>query len=217
MPPKPMSTEHNNGGEHTVIDSSILESKFERLIKRRILFILGPIMPETTSSFIVKVLDADFEKDRSKPVWIVLSSPGGDVFSGLAIYDVVKMLVDQGIEVNVVAHGMVASMAVPILQAGTKRFALPNAHIMIHQISLQGLSATEINQLEDSVKDTMKINARLIRIITERCGVTEKKLTADSKKKDLLFSAEEARDYGKHGLVDEVIISIPFPNMDIPS
>lgn len=205
--------EPNSGSQNrTIIRSSIIESRYEQLQKSRIIFVQGVITLQSVAMLTADVLTAGFEKDDfKKPVWVVINSPGGDVYSGLAIHDLFMMMRHQGLEVYTVAYGVVASIAMPILQAGTRRFSLPNAHMVIHQVSLHGLSGPEINQLDDEVKNTMRVNNRILKIIAERCGVTEEKLAGDSNKKDVLFSPEEAMGYGSHGLIDEIIPSIPFP------
>lgn len=193
-----------------LIRTSLTERKLDRLLKeKRVLHVYGPIVPGLTASLELDVFSADFEKEPDKPVWVLVNSVGGEVYSGLAIIDLLRML-DKNVPVHTVATGLVASMAIPILQAGRRRFATANSHFLVHQLSLMGRSRDEINELEEEVEEAKRLNRRILKLISERVGIEEAALIRDSKKKDLIFPAEDAIRYGRHGLVDEILTEIPF-------
>ena len=194
-----------------IVRSSITEEKLEYLLKeKRVIFLMGPVSIHTPTGLALEIFGSEFEKDKEKPVWVVILSNGGDIYSGLATYDLLKSLGEKGVPVYTVGVGLVASVAVPILQAGTKRFCFPNTQIVIHQASLHGLDGGEVNMLDDEVKNSLKLNSRVLDIICARSGVAKEQLINDTKKTDFLLNAEEAMKYGPHGLVDEVIATLPF-------
>jgi len=135
-----------------------------------------------------------------EPIKVVLNSVGGDVYAGLLIHDTIRRLVHQGIEVEVEARGLAASMGCIILQAGSKRTASKATRLMFHEISTWTFG--EVTKVEDRAEELRKLNDSLRDIIARRTG--QKKETIDElcKKKDTWFSAEEALEFG---LVDEII------------
>ena len=194
-----------------IVRSSIIEETFQRLLReKRVIFITGPISLAVSSALTLMILASEFEKDKSKPVWVVISSNGGGLYSGLAVYDLLRSLVEKGVPVHTIGVGLVASIAVPIFQAGTRRSCFPNTHIVIHQASLHGLGGGEVNMLDDEIKNSLKLNSRVLDVICLRSGVARDQLIQDTRKTDLLLNAEEALRYGPHGLVDEIITTWPF-------
>ena len=149
-------------------------------------------------------------KQPQKPIYIVLNSPGGDVFQGFAIYNFIKAFVNKGIEINIIGVGNVASMATVILQAATRRLSLPQTQFMIHQISQSSLFPEEVNMAEESVDEGKRINRIALAIIANRIGMNLDELIASSKKKNCWYSAEAAQQLGKNGLIDEIITILPF-------
>ncbi len=146
----------------------------------------------------------------NRPIWIVLKSPGGSIHEGLAIYDCVRALTQQGMPVNILGMGAVASMAAVIMQAATKRYSLPHTHFLIHQLSQTVVDREEVNEGEERVEENKRINSICLQLIAERVGIDIKKLRALSKKKDYWLDAAGARNFGTNGLIDEITLTLPF-------
>ncbi|MCD8365048.1 MAG: ATP-dependent Clp endopeptidase proteolytic subunit ClpP [Clostridiales bacterium] len=170
---------------------------YSRLLKDRIIF-LGEEVNETTASLTVAQLLFLESEDPGKDIQLYINSPGGVVSSGLAIYDTMQYI---KCDVSTICIGMAASMGAFLLAGGTKgkRFALPNAEIMIHQPSggAQG-QATEIQIVAENI---LKTKERLNRILAENTGKPYEVIVADTER-DNFMSAQEALDYG---LIDAVI------------
>ena len=141
-------------------------------------------------------------KYPERPIQFWINSPGGDVTAGLAIYDVMNYV---NTEVHTVAIGMAASMAAILLSSGTrgKRFALPNAEVLIHQPAggVQGQTTDVIN----AAKHMEKIRAAINAILAGNTGRTTEQIAADTDR-DYIMSATEAKEYG---LIDGVIRTTP--------
>ena len=170
---------------------------YSRLLKERIIF-LGEEVNDVSASVIVAqllFLEAD---DPNKDIQLYINSPGGSVTAGLAIYDTIQYI---KCDVSTVCIGMAASMGAFLLSGGAKgkRFALPNAEIMIHQPSggAQG-QATEISIAAEHI---LKIRQKLNEIMAANTGQPLETIKADTER-DNFMSAEEAKAYG---LIDEVI------------
>lgn len=150
------------------------------------------------------------KKRPSKPTWLVLNSPGGYVHPGFAIHDIISMFVAEGMEINILGMGMVASMAASIIQAGSRRFSLPHTQFLIHQLSqTKFYENEEVNEGRERVEELERINEINMKIISERAGIDLDKLKQLSKKKDYWLDAESAKNFGEHGLIDEIITEIP--------
>ena len=169
---------------------------YSRLLKDRIIFIGGPIDDEIANSVVAQLLFLEGD-DPDKDINLYINSPGGSVSAGLAIYDTMQYI---KCEVATICIGLAASMGAFLLAAGAKgkRKALPNAEIMIHQVSggAQG-QATDINIQAEQI---LKIKRRLNEILAARTGQTIERVTQDTER-DNYMSAEEACAYG---LIDEV-------------
>ena len=169
---------------------------YSRLLKDRIIFIGGPIDDDTANIVVAQMLFLEGD-DPDKDINLYINSPGGSVSAGLAIYDTMQYI---KCEVATICVGLAASMGAFLLAAGAKgkRKALPNAEIMIHQVSggAQG-QATDINIQAEQI---LKIKRRLNEILAARTGQTIERVTQDTER-DNYMSAEEARAYG---LIDEV-------------
>jgi len=146
----------------------------------------------------------------NRPLWIALKSPGGSIHEGLAIYDCVRALTQQGIPVNILGMGYVASMATVIMQAATKRFSFPHTQFLIHQLSQTVVAKEEVNEGEERVEENKRINSICLQLIAERVGIDIKKLRALSKKKDYWLDAAGAKNFGTNGLIDEITLTFPF-------
>src|SRR6058998_4120166 len=172
---------------------------YSRLLVDRILFLGTPVDDMVANVIIAQLLFLQMT-DPKKDVHFYINSPGGGVTAGLAIYDTMQFLT---CDVNTYCIGQAASMGAVLLAAGTKgkRYALPNARIMIHQVS-DGAQGTA-SDVERTVDYMFKLKKRLIRIIAQHTGKSEEQVRGDSDR-DYYMSAEEAKAYG---LVDEVIKS----------
>jgi ATP-dependent Clp protease protease subunit len=170
---------------------------FSRLLKERIIFIGTPIDDEISNLIIAQMLFLESE-DRTKDINFYINSPGGIVTSGLAIYDTMQYLKSP---ITTICIGQAASFGAVLLAAGDKgkRYALPNARIMIHQPlgGAQG-AATDI---EIQTKEIMRIKKLLNEILVKHTGQPIAKIEKDSDR-DFYMSAPEAVAYG---LIDEVI------------
>jgi len=170
---------------------------FSRLLKERIIF-LGEQVDDITASLIVAqllFLEAD---DPDKDIQIYINSPGGSITAGMAIYDTIQYIKP---DVSTICVGMAASMGAFLLAAGKigKRYALPNAEIMIHQPS--GGSQGQATDIEIQARRIVKMKNDLNKILSERTGQSIEKVAADTER-DNFMTAFEAKEYG---LIDEVI------------
>jgi len=185
----PMVVEQTNRGERSY-------DIYSRLLKERIIF-LGDEVNSVTANLIVAQLLFLEAEDPDKDIQLYINSPGGSVTSGFAIYDTMQYIKP---DVSTICIGMAASMGAFLLTAGEKgkRFALPNAEIMIHQPlgGTQG-QAEDIRIHADRIIKTRKqINA----ILSERTGQPYEKIAKDTDR-DFFMSTEEAK---KYGIIDEV-------------
>lgn len=145
------------------------------------------------------------------PIWLILNSPGGDVYQGFALHDTIKALVTSGRIVKIVGVGHVASIATVIMQAGTARLSLPNTQFLIHQIrDLKIFSEEEVNEAEENTAELKRINQIVIGIIAKRTGMDLQKILEKTRKKNYWLDPEEAKKFGRYGLIDEVITSLAF-------
>ena len=185
----PMVIEQTSHGERSY-------DIYSRLLKDRIIFIGGPIDDDLANIVIAQMLFLEGD-DPDKDINLYINSPGGSVSAGLAIYDTMQYI---KCEVSTICVGLAASMGAFLLAAGAKgkRKALPNAEIMIHQVSggAQG-QATDINIQAEQI---LKLKKRLNQILAARTGQSVERVTQDTER-DNYMSAEEARAYG---LIDEV-------------
>ena len=190
MPLVPTVIEQSNRGERAY-------DIYSRLLEERIIFVTGPIETQMANLVVAQLLYLE-SKDPGKDIQLYINSPGGEVTAGLAIYDTMQYV---KCDVSTICVGMAASMGAILLVAGTegKRFALPNAEIMIHQPSggAQGMAS----DIEISAKQIVKTRQRLNGILADRTGQTLKKIERDTER-DRWLDAEEAKEYG---IIDSVI------------
>ena len=170
---------------------------FSRLLEERIIFLMGEVNDANANVVIAQMLYLA-SKDSKRDIKLYINSPGGSVTAGLAIYDTMQYL---KCPVSTICIGLTASMAAVILGAGTKgkRFALPNAEILLHQVAggMQG-QATDI---EITAKQIVMMKGKLNKIISVHTGQPLAKVEKDTDR-DFYLTAEEAK---KYGLIDEVI------------
>ena len=172
---------------------------YSRLLKDRIIFIGTPIDDMVANLVIAQLLYLQME-DAKKDIHLYINSPGGSVTAGLAVYDTMQFLT---CDVNTYCIGQAASMGAVLLCGGTKgkRYALPNANIMIHQVL--GGAEGPASDVEIRVRYMLKLKQRLNAIVSKHTGRTIEQVEKDCDR-DNFMSPEEARAYG---LVDEVVQS----------
>ncbi len=170
---------------------------YSRLLKERIIF-LGEEVNETTASLTVAQLLFLEAEDPSKDIQLYINSPGGSVTAGMAIYDTMRYI---KCDVSTICIGMAASMGAFLLAGGTqgKRYALPNAEIMIHQ-PLGGAQG-QATEFEIAEKHILQTKEKLNKILAENCNQTYDVIAADTDR-DNWKTAQEAKEYG---LIDQVI------------
>ncbi|KAF0134739.1 MAG: ATP-dependent Clp protease protease subunit [Candidatus Saganbacteria bacterium] len=187
----PMVVEQSTRGERSY-------DIFSRLLKERIIFIGTPIDDEISNLIIAQLLFLESE-DGTKDINMYINSPGGVVTAGLAIYDTLQYIKSP---VTTICIGQAASMAAVLLAAGNKgkRFALPNARIMIHQ-PLGGAQG-QATDIEIQTHEILRIKKLINDILSKHTSQTLSKIEKDTDR-DFYMSAAEAVTYG---LIDEVIV-----------
>src|ERR671932_1626260 len=186
----PMVIEQTSRGERSF-------DIYSRLLNERIIFVGTPI-DDTVANLIVAQLIHLEAEDPDKDIVMSINSPGGQVYSGLAIYDTMQYV---KCDVQTICVGIAMSMGAVLLAGGTrgKRMALPNAKILIHQVSggFQG-QATDI---EIQARETIALKRRLEEIMSEHTGRPVEEVRGDTER-DYFMSSEEAKAYG---IIDRVI------------
>ncbi len=174
---------------------------YSRLLKDRIIFLGAPIDDVFANLVIAQLLFLEAE-DPEKDINLYVNSPGGSVTAGLGIYDTMQYVKPP---INTICLGQAASMGAFLLTAGTKgkRFALPNARVMIHQ-PMGGFSG-QATEIDIHAREILKIRERLNEIMAKHTGQPLEKISQDTER-DYFMSAEEAKRYG---LIDEVITRPP--------
>ena len=171
---------------------------YSRLLKDRIIF-LGEEVNETTASLVVAQLLFLESEDPNKDIHLYINSPGGMVTAGHAIYDTMQYI---KCDVSTICIGLAASMGAFLLAGGAKgkRYALPNAEIMIHQPS--GGAKGQATEIQIAAENILKTKKRLNEILAANTGKPYETIAADTER-DNYMSAQEAAEYG---LIDSVII-----------
>jgi ATP-dependent Clp protease protease subunit len=174
---------------------------YSRLLKDRIVFLQGVVQDDMANAIVAQLLYLQFE-DPKADIHLYINSPGGSVSAGLGIYDTMQFLTCP---VSTYCIGMAASMGAVLLTAGAKgkRFALPNARIMIHQ-PLAGMEGTS-TEIQIHVKEFLKTKKRLNEILMRHTGKTLDQIEKDTDR-DNFMSSQEAKDYG---LIDAVLERMP--------
>jgi ATP-dependent Clp protease protease subunit len=194
----PMVVESTNRGERAY-------DIFSRMLKDRIIFITTPIEPQMASLVVAQLLFLQSE-DAERDISMYISSPGGQVTAGLAIYDTMQQIKP---DVATYCMGMCASMASVLLAAGTKgkRYALPNSEVMIHQGSAGFQGATP--DIEVQSRWIIRTVRRLTQILAHHTGQPYDRVERDTQR-DFFMTANEAKEYG---IVDEVLINPAIPEL----
>ncbi len=172
---------------------------FSRLLKDRIIFVGTPITDEISNLIVAQLLFLQAE-DAEKDISMYINSPGGSVTAGMAVYDTMRFI---KCDVATYCVGQAASMGAVLLAAGSpkKRYALPNARIMIHQPwgGVQG----QASDISIQAKEILRLRDKVNEILSEHTGKAVPEIAADTDR-DFFMSSIEAKDYG---LVDEVVSS----------
>jgi ATP-dependent Clp protease protease subunit len=185
-----MVVEKTSGGERAY-------DIYSRLLKDRIVFVGGEIDDDMANAIVAQLLFLQAQ-DPEKEVSMYINSPGGSVTAGLAIYDTMQFI---SCPVATYCIGQAASMGAVLLTAGAKgkRFALPNARIMIHQP--WGGAEGKASDIEITAREIIRLKEKLNRILADHSGSKYDKVVADTDR-DYFMSAEEA---AKYGLIDKVL------------
>jgi ATP-dependent Clp protease protease subunit len=170
---------------------------YSRLLKERVIFLVGPINDAVANVVVAQLLFLESE-NPDKEIFLYINSPGGSISSGMAIYDTMQFIKPS---VSTLCIGMAASMGAFLLQAGAKgkRFALPNSTVMIHQ-PLGGFQG-QASDIEIHAKYILSLRERLYTLMSEHTGRTVEEISRDSER-DNFLTANEAVEYG---LVDQVL------------
>lgn len=186
----PYVIEQSSGGERTY-------DIYSRLMKDRIIFLSGEVNDEMANIIVGQLLFLQAE-DPNADITLYVNSPGGSITAGMAIYDTMNYI---KCDVNTVVIGMAASMGAFLAAAGQKgkRFALPNAEIMIHQ-PLGGAQG-QVTEMEISLNRIVKMKEKLNKILAANSNHTVKRVAKDTER-DYFMSANEALEYG---LIDKII------------
>ena len=174
---------------------------YSRLLRERIVFLVGPIVDATANLVVAQLLFLESE-NPDKDIFLYINSPGGSVSAGLSIYDTMQFVKP---DVSTLCLGMAASMGSFLLMAGAKgkRIALPNSRVMIHQPS--GGAQGQATDIEIHAREILKTREQLNRIYAERTGQPLEKIQADMER-DFFLDPEEAKTYG---LIDQVLSKRP--------
>ena len=170
---------------------------YSRLLKDRIIMLSGPIDDNVANAVVAQLLFLDAQ-DPDKDIYLYINSPGGSVTAGMAIFDTMNFV---NADVQTIVIGMAASMGSLLSTAGTKgkRYALPNAEIMIHQ-PLGGAQG-QATEIEIAARHILKTREKLNKILSEATGQPIEVIERDTER-DNFMSADEAKEYG---LIDEII------------
>ncbi len=174
---------------------------YSRLLKDRIVIMGSQVNDDVSNSIVAQLLFLQFE-DSKADIHFYINSPGGSITAGMAIYDTMQYI---NCDVATYCIGQASSMGAVLLTAGAagKRYALPNARIMIHQ-PLAGMQGTA-TELEIHAKEVIRVKRRMNEILQRHTGKTLDQLEQDTNR-DNFMTAEEARGYG---LIDHVLEKLP--------
>ena len=172
---------------------------YSRLLKERVVFLVGPVTDETANLVVAQLLFLEAE-NPDKDIYLYINSPGGVVTAGMSIYDTMQFIKP---DVSTLCLGQAASMGAFLLNAGAKgkRFALPNSRIMIHQ-PLGGFQG-QASDIEIHAKEILSLRAKLNKLMALHSGQSVENIEKDTDR-DNFLSANEAAEYG---LIDKVLSS----------
>jgi ATP-dependent Clp protease protease subunit len=170
---------------------------FSRLLNERVIFLGTPVVDEIANLIVAQLIHLESD-DPDKDISLYINSPGGSVYAGLAIYDTMQFIKP---DVSTICVGSAMSMGALLLAGGAKgkRFALPNARVLIHQVA--GGYEGQATDIEIHAKEVLNLRRRLDEIIADHTGQDIDKVRSDTER-DYFMSAAEAKDYG---IIDDVI------------
>ena len=195
----PMVVEQSNRGERAY-------DIYSRLLKERIVFLVGAINDNTASLITAQLLFLESE-NPDKDIHLYINSPGGSVTAGMSIYDTMQFVKPS---ISTLCIGQAASMGAILLSGGAKlkRYALPNSRVMIHQPlgSFQG----QATDFDIQAREILSIRARLNEILSKNTGQSLKKIQADTERDNFMTSSEAQ----KYGLIDNILESRPVSSTE---
>lgn len=192
----PMVVEQSGRGERAY-------DIYSRLLKERIVFMVGPVTDETANLIVAQLLFLESE-NPDKDISLYINSPGGSVTAGMSIFDTMNFIKP---DVATLCLGQAASMGAFLLSAGArgKRFALPNSRVMIHQPLISGGLGGQASDIEIHARELLKLKKQLNEHLAHHTGQKLAQIEKDTDR-DNFMSAEEAQ---KYGLIDEVLVHRP--------
>ena len=209
------SGERDNFAPHMALVPMVIEQTsrgersfdiYSRLLKERVIFLTGQVEDHMANLIVAQMLFLEAE-DPNKDIHMYINSPGGEISSGMAIYDTMNYI---KCDVSTICIGMAASMGAFLLAGGAKgkRMALPNAEVMIHQ-PLGGTQG-QATEIEIAAKHILKTKEKMNRMLAANTGKSYEQVAADTER-DNWLSAQEALDYG---LIDSIIENRPSEKED---
>ncbi|WP_053959367.1 ATP-dependent Clp protease proteolytic subunit [Sulfobacillus thermosulfidooxidans] len=192
MPLVPIVVEQTNRGERSY-------DIYSRLLKERIVFLSGMVQDDMANLVVAQLLFLESD-DPDKDIYLYINSPGGSVTAGMAIYDTMQYIKP---DVATLCVGLAASMASVLLAGGApgKRYALPNARIMIHEPSIQQLGG-KVTDVDISVRELIATREQLAKVLSQHTGQSIATLLHDLQR-DYWMTADEAKHYG---LIDDITV-----------
>ena len=186
----PMVVEQTSRGERAF-------DIYSRLLNERIVFLGTPVDDQIANLIVAQLLHLESE-DPDKDISLYINSPGGSVYAGLAIYDTMQFIKP---DIATICCGVAMSMGATLLAAGApgKRMALPNARILIHQLS--GGFSGQAADIEIQAREALDTRRRLDEILAKHTGQPFERITSDTDR-DFFMTSEQAREYG---IIDQVI------------
>ena len=172
---------------------------YSRLLKERIIFLVGPVEDHTANLVVAQLLFLESE-NPDKDIYFYINSPGGSVTPGMSVSDTMQFIKP---DVQTLCLGQAASMGAFLLSAGTKgkRFALPNSRVMIHQPLISGGLGGQASDIEIHARELLSLKEKLNRLLAEHTGQPLERIERDTDR-DNFMSAQAAAEYG---LIDKVI------------
>lgn len=204
-------TESEYTEKHLNLNIGIVAERHIELRKKSVLWLDSGVNESTFSNFVRDLLYTKLCLVKEK-ILIILNSPGGDPAHGFGIFDTIQAMRKAGMIIDILGIGEVASMAAAIMQAGTRRLALPHTQFLLHQASdFPKSEREEVNQKKENAEELQRISKIYLEIIAENAGISFDVLFKMTKKTDYWIDAYQAKTLGTKGLIDEVVEEIPFP------
>ncbi|WP_049261190.1 ATP-dependent Clp endopeptidase proteolytic subunit ClpP [Neisseria bacilliformis] len=172
---------------------------YSRLLKERIIFLIGPVNDHTANLVVAQMLFLESE-NPDKDIFFYINSPGGSVTAGMSVFDTMNFIKP---DVSTLCLGQAASMGAFLLSAGAKgkRFALPHSRVMIHQPLISGGLGGQASDIEIHARELIKLKQTLNELLAKHTGQPIEKIERDTDR-DNFMSAQAAKEYG---LIDQVI------------